>query len=144
MIIEGFGGANPPACNNPNSELGISLARSSDLVRWTWSPMSPLRSGRIGRKGPCGDVDMPAWQLLDGRTPTVVTPNLYFPPNGIMTIKRYKISPTPAGQAGSNIVGIAAKSDGTGYWEAAAQGGVFAYGTAASHGSKAGQPLNAP
>src|SRR5262249_12350444 len=43
MIVEGFGGANPPACNNTNSELGISLARSSDLVNWTWSPMSPLR-----------------------------------------------------------------------------------------------------
>ena len=33
---------------------------------------------------------------------------------------------------------------GRGYWEVAADGGVFDYGTAGFFGSKGGQPLNAP
>ena len=42
------------------------------------------------------------------------------------------------------IVGIAATSDGGGYWLAAADGGVFAYGDAAFYGSMGGRQLNSP
>jgi hypothetical protein len=39
-------------------------------------------------------------------------------------------------------VGIAATADGGGYWLAASDGGVFAFGDASFHGSMAGQSLN--
>jgi hypothetical protein len=42
------------------------------------------------------------------------------------------------------FVGIASRSDGTGYWLANAAGGVFPRGSAVNYGSMAGQPLNAP
>src|SRR6202012_1442883 len=44
----------------------------------------------------------------------------------------------------SPIVGIAATVTGKGYYLVAADGGVFAYGDAAFHGSMAGQVINAP
>ena len=42
------------------------------------------------------------------------------------------------------VVGIAETPDGRGYWEVAADGGVFAFGDAVFQGSMGGQPLNAP
>ncbi len=41
-------------------------------------------------------------------------------------------------------VGIAATSDGGGYWLVAADGGVFSFGDAAFYGSMGGKPLNQP
>ncbi len=42
------------------------------------------------------------------------------------------------------IVGMARTTDGGGYWLAAADGGIFAFGDAAFHGSMGGHPLNQP
>jgi hypothetical protein len=42
------------------------------------------------------------------------------------------------------IVGMAATSDGRGYWLVASDGGVFAFGDAAFYGSTGGTPLNKP
>src|SRR6266566_4323612 len=42
------------------------------------------------------------------------------------------------------IIGLAATPDGSGYWEAASDGGVFAFGDAGFYGSMGGQSLNAP
>jgi hypothetical protein len=42
------------------------------------------------------------------------------------------------------IVGMAATSDGQGYWMVATDGGIFAFGDAAFHGSMGGHPLNQP
>ena len=42
------------------------------------------------------------------------------------------------------IVGLAATGDGQGYWEVAADGGLFACGDAGFCGSTGGRPLNAP
>jgi hypothetical protein len=42
------------------------------------------------------------------------------------------------------ITGITATPDGNGYWLAAADGGVFAFGDAQFHGSMGGQSLNDP
>jgi len=44
----------------------------------------------------------------------------------------------------AGLVGIASTPDGGGYWLVAADGGVFAYGDAAFHGSTGGMALNAP
>ncbi|MFD1115081.1 hypothetical protein, partial [Sphaerisporangium aureirubrum] len=41
-------------------------------------------------------------------------------------------------------VGIAAHPKGHGYWLAAADGGIFSFGTAGFHGSMGGKHLNAP
>jgi hypothetical protein len=41
------------------------------------------------------------------------------------------------------IVGVTAAPDGNGYWEVAADGGIFAYGDARFYGSMGGQHLNA-
>jgi len=41
-------------------------------------------------------------------------------------------------------VGMAADPSGLGYWLVARDGGVFAFGTAAYHGSMGGKPLDAP
>jgi hypothetical protein len=42
------------------------------------------------------------------------------------------------------VVGMAATPTGKGYWEVAADGGVFAFGQAGFQGSMGGQKLNAP
>ena len=42
------------------------------------------------------------------------------------------------------IVGIAGAPDGQGYWLAAADGGVFNFGSAGFYNSMGGQRLNAP
>jgi hypothetical protein len=41
-------------------------------------------------------------------------------------------------------VGIAATSDGKGYWMVASDGGIFSYGDAAFYGSTGATPLNKP
>ena len=58
-------------------------------------------------------------------------------------------NPGPFGSAAGThlnapVVGMAATSDGGGYWLVAADGGVFTYGDAAFHGSAGGSHLNAP
>ena len=42
------------------------------------------------------------------------------------------------------VVGIAATTDGGGYWLVAADGGVFNFGDAGFFGSMGGQPLASP
>ena len=42
------------------------------------------------------------------------------------------------------IVGLAGTPDGQGYWEVAADGGIFAFGDASFYGSMGGIPLNKP
>jgi hypothetical protein len=42
------------------------------------------------------------------------------------------------------VVGLAGAPTGQGYWLAAADGGVFAYGVVPFQGSMAGKSLNAP
>ena len=55
-------------------------------------------------------------------------------------------APVPGPPVTSNLplVGAAATPDGGGYWEVAADGGIFSFGDAAFHGSMGGLPLNAP
>ncbi len=48
------------------------------------------------------------------------------------------------GHLDSPIVGMASTPDGKGYWNVAADGGIFAFGDAAFHGSMGGQPLARP
>ena len=51
-----------------------------------------------------------------------------------------------ASSPGSNapITGMAATADGKGYWDAASDGGIFAFGDAGFYGSMGGKALNAP
>jgi hypothetical protein len=42
------------------------------------------------------------------------------------------------------MVSLASTPDGKGYWEMAADGGIFAFGDAAFYGSMGGSPLNKP
>jgi hypothetical protein len=42
------------------------------------------------------------------------------------------------------VVGMAAAPDGNGYWLAAADGGVFSFGSAPFEGSMGGERTNAP
>jgi hypothetical protein len=49
-----------------------------------------------------------------------------------------------ATRVASPVVGMAATPDGAGYWEVAADGGVFAFGGAGFSGSLGGQALNRP
>ncbi|MGD0882115.1 MAG: hypothetical protein ABSB09_11165 [Acidimicrobiales bacterium] len=48
------------------------------------------------------------------------------------------------GHLNSPIVGMTATPNGKGYWNVAADGGLFSFGDAAFHGSMGGQPLNQP
>ena len=50
----------------------------------------------------------------------------------------------PNGNLSSPVVGIAAPSDGQGYWVARADGSVSPHGSALDYGSMAGVPLDAP
>ena len=49
-----------------------------------------------------------------------------------------------AGHLNSPIVALATTPSGRGYWNVAADGGIFAFGDAAFHGSMGGQPLVRP
>ncbi len=55
-------------------------------------------------------------------------------------------APAPGPPLTSNLplVGGASTPSGNGYWEVAADGGIFAFGDAGFHGSMGGTPLNAP
>ncbi|HXW38748.1 MAG TPA: hypothetical protein VEJ44_03555 [Acidimicrobiales bacterium] len=50
----------------------------------------------------------------------------------------------PPGHLNAPIVGMAQTNDGRGYWNVASDGGLFAFGDAAFHGSMGGQHLNQP
>ena len=47
-------------------------------------------------------------------------------------------------QLNAPVVGMVATHDGNGYWEVAADGGIFAYGDARFEGSMGGTHLNRP
>jgi hypothetical protein len=51
---------------------------------------------------------------------------------------------TPPVVSNAPIVGLAAPSEGRGYWQAARDGGVFAFGNAGFYGSMSDRHLNAP
>ena len=54
-------------------------------------------------------------------------------------------APTPGPAVTSNVPLVGAAADGAGgYWEVAADGGIFSFGDAAFHGSMGGVPLNQP
>ncbi|HEX4160928.1 MAG TPA: polysaccharide deacetylase family protein [Acidimicrobiales bacterium] len=58
-------------------------------------------------------------------------------------------APAPGSPVTSNLPLVGATLAGAtspagGYWEAASDGGIFSFGTAAFHGSMGGQPLNEP
>ncbi len=54
-------------------------------------------------------------------------------------------APAPGPPVTSNVPLVgAATADGGGYWEVAADGGIFSFGDAVFHGSMGGRPLNAP
>ena len=52
--------------------------------------------------------------------------------------------PWAATSSARKVVGLAATSDGRGYWEVAADGGLFAFGDAGFFGSMGGHPLAKP
>ena len=54
------------------------------------------------------------------------------------------LAQSAAGHLNQPIVGMAATADGKGYLNVAADGGIFAFGDAAFHGSTGGFPLNRP
>ncbi len=54
-------------------------------------------------------------------------------------------APVPGPPVTSNVPYVgAASADSGGYWEVAADGGIFSFGDAGFHGSMGGTPLNAP
>ena len=57
---------------------------------------------------------------------------------------RPSTAPWAAPPLNAPIVGMAATPSGNGYWEVAADGGIFSFGDAAFHGSMGGTALNAP
>ena len=140
-IFEGFKGSD--LCNSATTSIGLGLARSTDLVHWTYSPANPLRLGRLGPKS-CGDGDMPAWQLIAGQAPMVVATNIHYPVGGHMTVKRFKITGAPPGTSASPMVAMGATASGAGYWEVARNGGVFTLGDAKYHGSLPGLCATVP
>jgi hypothetical protein len=54
------------------------------------------------------------------------------------------LAPRPDTTSSQPVTGIVATSDGSGYWQVAADGGVFSYGDAAFHGSLPPTVPNAP
>jgi hypothetical protein len=54
------------------------------------------------------------------------------------------LGPSTGMRLNGNLVGVAATPSGRGYWVAASDGGVFAFGDAQFEGSAAGRPLAAP
>ena len=69
-------------------------------------------------------------------------------PNGQVTATGgqypYPFAVAPVAGEVSPVVGMASLPTGNGYWLARADGSVSAHGAAVTHGSMAGQPLNAP
>ena len=54
------------------------------------------------------------------------------------------LNQSPPGHLTQPIVGMAPTADGRGYWNVAADGGLFAFGNAGFYGSMGGQHLNRP
>ncbi|MGH9017928.1 MAG: IPT/TIG domain-containing protein, partial [Acidimicrobiales bacterium] len=76
-----------------------------------------------------------------------VTVQIVVPPNASNAVGYAAVGPAfkPASSAlRPPFVGMAVDPSGTGYWEVAADGGVFSFGAAAFYGSLGGQRLNAP
>jgi uncharacterized protein YkwD len=98
---------------------------------------------------------VPATPVVAG-VPTgnpVYCPGQVYGPNGMVTPTGgqfpypFAVAPVPGEPNGASptaVVGMAATTDGHGYWVATAGGGVANHGNAASYGSMAGVPLNAP
>ena len=63
---------------------------------------------------------------------------------GLLTLGGRVAQSARATAPNASMVGMAATPDGNGYWLVASDGGVFAYGDAAFHGSAGGRPLNKP
>ncbi len=82
----------------------------------------------------------------------VYCPGQTYGPNGEVTATGgqyaypYPVPSVPGepGTASATVVGIAATSDGGGYWLARADGSVDTFGDAGFYGSMGGHPLNAP
>ena len=84
----------------------------------------------------------PSWAWLPPRT--VVGTGRWRPTAGSSpSATRPSMAQWAAGRSTPPIVGMAATSDGGGYWEVASDGGIFSFGDAAFHGSMGGKPLNA-
>lgn len=121
-----------------NNVTGWGLARSTDLVNWSYSALNPIRIDRIA--GPCGE-DMPAFQVIGGQVYIVTT---HSDINRTPSVRRYKISATPTTISTSQCVGMARTPSASGYWETTSNGGVYTYGNAGFYGSMGGQTLGGP
>jgi len=64
---------------------------------------------------------------------------------GIFTFGNATFDGSMGGKAlNAPVVGMAATSTGSGYWEVASDGGIFTFGNATFDGSMGGKALNAP
>ncbi len=103
--------------------------------RW-WLAYAAWQAGCVGY-GTCGGTAQRqlyvAPVVFDTSTSGTGTP-----PSGTAV----PAAPTPSGN--HRIVAIATTPTGQGYWEVAADGGIFAFGNAAYLGSMGGHPLNQP
>lgn len=129
QVYEGFEGGD--GCGAAKVVVSWGLARSLDRVHWEHAPLNPMRRGRIGSS--CGD-DMPAWQIVAGEEPMVVTTNVRYPLPSEASVKRYRIAPTPTGVSRSPVVAIGMSEADGGYWELSRDGRVDGFGAAAVHG----------
>lgn len=131
-IFEGWKGSD--TCGRNDTIVSWGLARSTDRINWTYAAANPIRTDRI--KASCGE-DMPSWQVISGETPMVITTNVDYPTATQASVRRYRLASTKSALSNHELVGIGLADSDDGYWQVARDGGVFAYGNAAFHGSAA-------
>jgi hypothetical protein len=66
------------------------------------------------------------------------------PANSVVAFGSTGIGANALNNPAAPVVGMAATHDGNGYWLVGSDGGIFAFGDAAFHGSTGGLKLNAP
>ncbi|GAC1386527.1 MAG: hypothetical protein NVS1B7_4420 [Candidatus Saccharimonadales bacterium] len=128
-VFEAFEGT--PNCGRQDTTVGWGIARSTDRVTWEYSGLNPIRQDRVNYS--CGE-DMPAWQILPGKDPMVITTNIGYPLTSQATVRRYSIQQVPTSVANATVVSMGQSSQNDRYWELTNNGGVYAFGAATFYG----------
>ncbi|MGH9093254.1 MAG: IPT/TIG domain-containing protein, partial [Acidimicrobiales bacterium] len=130
---------------------GLQPAGGCPSVSSLSSPGGPVTGGGTLTVYGAGLSGATAVDVGTGRPATIVSDSatavtVAVPASGYSTVAFVTVTTangTSAPSATSRYV-YGTPRTGLGYWESAADGGIFAYGNAGFHGSMGGQPLNAP
>jgi hypothetical protein len=118
--------------------LIMGAGSSATYARFTTNDLTP----RAAAPHTTGSTDSPdSTNGPDSTAPDSTEPDNPGAPDAFGSAVNYGAAPAHLVKP---VVGMAATSDGKGYWLVGSDGGIFSFGDAAFHGSMGGKRLNAP